>query len=388
MIGGAQADVLRGGGSDDVLVGGGGNDTLEGGDGDDTLRAGSNPQQIDGGAGTDALVVDLSGFGGDLVWINDPTQTVTLANGLTVIGIEALTLTTGAGNDELRNTKVVTSDTFSSGDGDDVIDAGGGNDTVNAGAGDDVIYQKDAGSDVVDGGEGNDRLVLDYSGEANAYGYPGRGMWVYYYDAEGNYLNRSGMGFEVAAPANTGRWGFNSYHYGVTYSGIEQFDITGTFFADLLIGKAQADVLRGGGSDDVLVGGGGNDTLEGGDGDDTLRAGSNPQQIDGGAGTDALVVDLSGFGGDLVWINDPTQTVTLANGLTVIGIEALTLTTGAGNDELRNTKVVTSDTFSSGDGDDVIDAGGGNDTVERRRRGRRDLPEGRGQRRGGRRRRQ
>jgi Ca2+-binding RTX toxin-like protein len=152
----------------------------------------SNPQQIDGGAGTDRLVVDLSGFGGDLVWINDPTQTVTLANGLTVIGIEALTLTTGAGNDEIAQYAGGTSDTLSSGDGNDVIDAGGGNDTVNAGAGDDVIYQKDAGSDVVDGGEGNDRLVLDYSGEATAYGYPGRGMWVYYYDAEGNYLNRSG----------------------------------------------------------------------------------------------------------------------------------------------------------------------------------------------------
>ena len=103
---------------------------------------------------------------------------------------------------------------LTTGAGNDVIDTGGGNDTVDAGAGDDVIYQKDAGSDVVDGGEGNDLLVLDYSGETSSYNlyywYPSRGIWSNYYDAEGNFLNRSGVSFEVAAPANTARWGFNS----------------------------------------------------------------------------------------------------------------------------------------------------------------------------------
>jgi Ca2+-binding RTX toxin-like protein len=197
VLGGAGADVLRGGAGSDVLVGGGGNDlleggaggdvlesgggedTLQGGDGDDTLRALNEIQQIDGGAGTDRLVVDVSGFGGDLVWSNDPDRTVTVADGVTVTAIEALTLTTGAGNDEIRNTLVAADDLLTTGDGNDVIDAGAGNDTVNAGAGDDVIYQQDVGYDIVDGGDGNDRLVLDYSGETTAYGYPGRGIWLF-----------------------------------------------------------------------------------------------------------------------------------------------------------------------------------------------------------------
>ncbi|MCM8622862.1 MAG: hypothetical protein NFW16_14280, partial [Candidatus Accumulibacter sp.] len=255
----------------------------------------------------------------------------------------------------------MSNDLVNGSDGNDVIDAGDGNDTVIAGAGDDVIYQKNAGSDTVDGGEGTDRLVLDYSGENG--NYYGVGIRVYYYDAAGNYLDTSKVGLEKAVPANTTQWGYYSDNYGVTYRGIEQFDITGTRFPDLLVGGARADVLRGGGGSDVIDGGGGADTLEGGDGDDIFRAGTNPQQIDGGAGTDRLALDLSGFGDDLVWVNDPSQTVTLANGLTVSGIEGLTLTTGAGNDELRNTQVVTNDTFSSGDGNDVIDAGGGNDVV-------------------------
>ncbi|MBK7676222.1 MAG: hypothetical protein IPJ27_16550 [Candidatus Accumulibacter sp.] len=196
LVGGEQADILRGGAGNDVLVGGGGNDTLEGGDGDDGFRAGVNSQQIDGGNGTDWLEIDLSGFAGGLVWANDPTQRVTLANGLTVSGIEVLALTTGAGDDEIRNTLVAAGDTITTGDGNDIIDAGGGNDTVNAGGGDDVIYQKDPGRDTVDGGTGDDLLVLDFSGEGADWYSPGYGIWMDFYDAAGANLS-SGVWWEV-----------------------------------------------------------------------------------------------------------------------------------------------------------------------------------------------
>ena len=194
---------------------------------------------------------------------------------------------TGTNNDDIitptfssvGDLPTVGNDTINGLEGNDVIDAGGGNDTVNAGAGDDVIYQQDAGSDVVDGGEGNDRLVLDYSGETSQYIYGGRGIWSFYYDADGNYLNRSGMGYEVAAPANTARWGIDSYSYRVTYSDIEHLEVTGTPYADFLLGGTGADVLRGGGGDDVLVGGGGNDLLESGDGDDTANYSAAPGSV-------------------------------------------------------------------------------------------------------------
>ncbi|MBE2259023.1 MAG: hypothetical protein IAE88_09200, partial [Rhodobacteraceae bacterium] len=158
-------------------------------------------------------------------------------------------------------------------DSDDVIDAGGGNDTVIAGGGNDVIYQRDAGSDDVDGGAGDDRLVLDYSGETQDYLVAGRGIWSFYYDAQGNYLNRSGVGYEVAAPANTARWGINSANYGVIYNDIEHLDVTGTQYADFLLGGNGDDLLAGGRDDDFLIGGLGNDTLEGNAGDDVLDGG-------------------------------------------------------------------------------------------------------------------
>ena len=402
LVGGALADVIRGGGWDDILLGGGGddqlqgdtgNDRLDGGEGDDELSGGAGDDELrvgdsrgndhfDGGDGTDILMADLSWHTNDIILDNDPTALATLLGGATYIGIERLDLITGAGNDDLRNTRVVGSDHWVTGAGNDTLDAGGGNDTVNAGTGDDLIYQKDAGRDLVDGGDGTDRLVIDYSGETAYYLAGGRGIWTNYYDAQGNFLGRGGTGgYEVAAPVNTARWGIDSYHYGITYSGIEHLDVTGTPFADFLLGGADADMLRGGGGDDLLVGGGGNDrleggtgndvldggdgedTLQGGDGDDIFRAGNHPQLIDGGAGTDRLIVDFSGFGGDLVWSNDPAQTMTLPDSVTVTGIEALTLTTGTGNDVIRNILVATDDTVATGAGNDEIDAGGGNDTV-------------------------
>ncbi|HCN68538.1 MAG TPA: hypothetical protein DIT03_09780, partial [Candidatus Accumulibacter sp.] len=159
-------------------------------------------------------------------------------------------------------------DHVNAGDEDDLIDAGGGNDTVNAGGGDDVIYQKDAGIDVVDGGDGYDRLILDYSAEGSAWIQLGRGIWSEYYDAQGNFLMRSGVGFDVEMPANTANWGFRSNHYGVVYTGIEELTITGTPLMDYLIGGAQADLLRGGDGNDVLRGLAGDDVLDGGEGVD------------------------------------------------------------------------------------------------------------------------
>jgi Ca2+-binding RTX toxin-like protein len=178
--------------------------------------------------------------------------------------------------------------------GNDVIDAGGGNDTVNAGGGDDVIYQKDWGSDVVDGGDGADWLVLDYSGEDTLS--TGRGIWRYYYDEDGDYLARSGTDAEVAAPADTAQWGFHSTHYGVTYKGIEQFNVTGTQFNDLVVGGELADLLRGGAGNDVLTGLAGNDLLDGGDGLDTLEGGQGDDRlIGGGRESDVL---MGGEGND------------------------------------------------------------------------------------------
>ena len=281
-------------------------------------------------------------------------------------------------------------DHWVTGDGNDVLDAGGGNDTVNAGAGDDVIIQKDNGFDQVNGGDGIDRLVIDYSGEMselNAVGgnyYGGRGIWAYYYDAAGNYLGLNGVEYEAPMPVNTAAWGLYSYHNRVTYRSIEQFDMTGTMYMDYLVGGSYDDVLRGNGGNDVLLGGdgadlleggNGNDRLDGGDGDDTLSGGAgndqlqtgdsrNSDHLDGGDGTDILVADLAWCTDDVILDNDPTVVATLPGGATYIGIEEFRLSTGTGNDDLRNTRTTGNDNWITGAGNDVLDAGGGNDTLD------------------------
>lgn len=79
--------------------------------------------------------------------------------------------------------------------------------------------------------------------------------------------------------------------------------VTGSPYADLLIGGAGDDFLDGLGGDDILVGNGGNDILVGGDGDDKLYAGAGRDILLGGRGNDKL------FGG--------TQGDILVAGLTV-----------------------------------------------------------------------
>jgi Ca2+-binding RTX toxin-like protein len=198
LTGGAGGDSLSGGGGHDVLIGGPGADSLadddgaapdadvlDGGAGNDsitfedrrvgmtldlaagtssegdtvrgfeTIRLGPGPNivtgsaagefmtarsganQIDGGAGNDAIYADGELRGGD---------------GNDTLGCESIagcTLDGGAGNDDLQ-----------AGTGDDLLDGGPGNDELTGIGGDDVL----------DGGSGNDKLLGDF-----AEGVPGSG---------------------------------------------------------------------------------------------------------------------------------------------------------------------------------------------------------------------
>lgn len=122
----------------------------------------------------------------------------------------------------------------------------------------------------------------------------------------------------------------------------------GTAAGDTLTGTAGRDVLAGFGGDDVLVSNGGNDLLFGGDGHDRfIVSGTAFNHIDGGAGTDTLVVngsiDLSGLGGELF------------SSLERISLE------GAGAQNLTlDSHIVQS---MSGDTDDLIVRGAANDSV-------------------------
>ncbi len=84
---------------------------------------------------------------------------------------------------------------------------------------------------------------------------------------------------------------------------------------DLLLGGDGSDTLTGGAGDDILAGGAGRDVLRGGDGDDSLnwQAGRGADFVlDGGAGTDTLVVSGSAA--------DEQFAVTAAGGLIGVAV--------------------------------------------------------------------
>jgi Ca2+-binding RTX toxin-like protein len=388
-VGGDGDDLLEGGNGDDYLDGGNGVDVLNGGAGDDTFKVGDsrNHDQVDGGDGTDTLVADLSWFSGDFALDNDPAVTTVLPGGTIYTGIEGFNLTLGAGNDALDNTRTGGSDYWITGDGNDVINSGGGNDVidagdgndtidsgsgndvVNAGAGDDVIYHKDGGYDTVDGGAGVDRLVLDFSGDT-------RKLREYAYDATGDLLGA--INWDGVVPDGTVKirigGDINSYYYylsnvfGVTYSGIEHLEVTGTPYDDWLVGGALADVLRGGGGSDYLVGGDGDDLLEGGNGDDYLDGGNGVDVLNGGAGDDTFLVR----DGDRLDGDDGSDTVSCAGAPAAVLVDmslGLVINNGYGFQNILASveNVIGSnynDVFRGGPGNNAFDGGAGFDTVD------------------------
>ena len=94
---------------------------------------------------------------------------------------------------------------------------------------------------------------------------------------------------------------------------VNEIDITGTAFNDILRGSVGADILRGGGGTDQLTGGAGADTLSGGPGSDTVfydtdhtgginvtigsGSGDDGNAQDGPAGARDTVLDAEGLTG-------------------------------------------------------------------------------------------
>ncbi|MEA5532568.1 calcium-binding protein [Crocosphaera sp. XPORK-15E] len=247
---------LTGTSKSDTIVTGDGNDTINGGEGDDWITPGAGNNIVDGGNGTDKIFYNFSSSTSNLTL--DVPQGISIApSGSSYTNIEAFDLITGSGNDIIKL----------QGRFNDTLTLGGGNDTVNPGF----------GNDVVDGGTGIDVLILDYT--LNIY---------------------DGL---VSSIASNGSGGFNgnysaNYTFGgtdkVTFSNIEQFQITGT---------SRADSIITGDGNDTINGGAGNDTIDGGAGNDLLT-GVNPNSLNPGIGEKDIF--SGGAGGDLFILGDFT----------------------------------------------------------------------------------
>ena len=255
------------------------------------------------GEGTDTFYADWSATTQAILWDNAPTAAaITLANGVTVGGFERLLLTTGSGNDIVKNTQVAVSDW---------IDTRGGNDVI-ALSGVSSAYQ----SDWVAGGTGTDRVDLDF---ANDSGYFSLKTYASESDTTPTVLtNASSHGAIQTALSTAVRFAYDGLQNEVEWRDIETVNFTAGSGGDLVVYQDGTSYL-------------------------------------GGGGTDTFYADWSATTQAILWDNAPTAAaITLANGVTVGGFERLLLTTGSGNDIVKNTQVAVSDWIDTRGGNDVI----------------------------------
>ena len=285
--------------------------TVDGGTGNDNINIdgvlnSSQDITIDGGSGDDRVLLDVSGFSA-AVNLSD-VSSFTIA-GVHVSGIEALSLTTGSGDDTIQGGSL--NDFFSGGAGLDTLRGSGGSDTLEGGADHDELFGG-SGGDALYGGGGNDTL---FGGLGINTIDGGLGSDTADYSAEGEFL-----GGPVEVNLVNGRAELTPDDHD-TLTSVE--NIVGTSFNDTIAGNLGVNKLYGLGGDDVLVGspgdpgdpsdlgdflyggigkdslygkygndtlegGDGNDTIYGGDGGDTIYGGDNNDMISGGLGADTM----------------------------------------------------------------------------------------------------
>jgi Ca2+-binding RTX toxin-like protein len=174
--------------------------------------------------------------------------------GVSILPLLPLEINGTKGNDKLRGSFL--DDTINGLGGDDNLYGEGGNDTLNGGDGYDYFVGGD-GVDTYNGGDGVDTVY--FSQESSAVTVDLRK--------------------EIAVLKS---------HFGIrfteTLNSIER--VTGTDFADLMIGDDKINTLSGGDGNDTIDGGGGGDRLVGGKDHDVLQGGSGNDTLNGGSGID------------------------------------------------------------------------------------------------------
>ncbi|MEF8707535.1 MAG: hypothetical protein V5B38_01060 [Candidatus Accumulibacter propinquus] len=276
---------LTGSGFNDALTGNAGNNVLDGGAGNDTLNGGTGADTMLGGDGSDLYTVDHAG------------DVVTETNAAAAGGID----TVNALVDHILGANV---ENLS------FIAAGAVNGTGNTL--DNLIYAG-AGNNVIDGAGGTDTV---------SYALAGAGVTV----------SLATAGAQVSGGSGSD-----------TLISIE--NLTGSSFNDALTGNAGNNVLDGGAGNDTLNGGTGADTMLGGDGSDLYTVDHAGDVVTETNATEAGGIDTVNA------LVDQTLGAHVEN-LNLIAAGAVN---GTGN-ALDNI-------LYAGDGDNVLDGAGGTDTV-------------------------
>jgi serralysin len=276
LYGGNGNDLLDGGGGNfdynfDYLMGGLGSDTLYGGGGGDHLYATDfdhAPQvgdfdRMNGGAGFDWASFFFDGVSGPLdLTVTSTTSPTTISVGgqgyAAFVNIEFVDIVfrTGVSHVVIASNLAVGVN-LAGGPGNDYVRAGASASYLSGMDGDDYLFGSSASEDLIDGGAGADRLN----------GGAGLRDMVSYYDSP------SGVAINIANNTASG-----GHATGDVIGGFES--ISGSFYADMLIGNSDDNWLAGNGGADRIFGGAGNDILDG-------VAGST---LTGGVGDDHYII--------------------------------------------------------------------------------------------------
>ena len=295
---------------------------IVGNSGDNSITVSGGVDAVDGGAGTDRLVVDYHLATGAVT--GDSTSNFTEAGG----GARSVTITAGT----VENFTVLTgpgADTITTGDGDDTVSVGAGANTVTAGNGANTVTSGDD-ADTITTGDGDDTISA----------------------GAGTNTVTAGQG------ANT---------------------VTGGSGADTITALDGGNFIDGGDGTNVLTSGDGNDTILSGTGAGTIVAGGGMDLVtvrggavaaDAGAGDDRLIVDYSAAttdvtggitGGDAGTGHVGRIADLVASSVDFVGAENFTVATGSGNDLI--TTGGGGDVLTGGGGDDSLNGGAGDDEL-------------------------
>ena len=413
LIGGAGDDTYIVDSGDFVVeVAGGGNDTIvavsdyilddnvenlilqSGGHGvgnaSDNVLTGAlyGDNVLDGGAGADRMI---GGYGRNTYYVdnvsdiveNSTTGTDTVLSSVSFTlgqGIDFLTLT---GTADISATGNSDNNILTGNDGANVLTGGTGGDLLVGGKGGDTyVFNAGDGTDTIDNTAADNSTTMDVLQFGSGIA------------ASGVTLARNGGDLVVKISASDSvtvadyfasdsdqKIDAIQFADGTAWSQAyidQQTAPQPTAGADSLVGCAGDDVIHGLGGNDTISGGTGNDQLFGDAGNDVLNGDAGDDMLDGGTGSDQM---RGGTGNDLYVVDSTTDTVTenLNEGIDTVqsavtwtlgnNMENLTLTgssaiNGTGN-ALGNALTGNSaaNTLTGGAGDDTLDGGAGADKL-------------------------
>jgi len=300
QVAGGSFDILSG---VEGLVGSTFNDVLTGDTGANTIDAGAGNDYVTGGAGNDVLI---GGVGIDTLFYGDLTDTVqiNLASGQVNAGRQG-------GIDQVSGFEIAImasgNDLFIGDATDNTVQGGAGDDQLFGAAGDDSLYGG-SGADQLFGGEGID--LLD-GGLGTDFLNGGAGDDRYVIDNAGDRISEfGGSGIDTVLSSISYVLGTDLENLVLT--GTAAIDATGNDVNNYIIGNAGRNVLAGGAGDDIIA------TING---NAAIKPDAGFDRIDGGIGTDTLM--LGGVQSDYHVLNagGATFLVTARGATEVTGIE-------------------------------------------------------------------